>query len=301
MAFTLKQLRYFLAAAEAGQVSAAARAVNVSQSAMTLALRDLEALLGVSLFERKPSGLLLTREGHALLAHARAIQDQVSQAFASVRKSEDPVAGRLKLGVTFTLSSYFLFPKLAQLRRAHPAIDVELVEADRPELEAMLLSGAIDLALLLTSNLERRAELRTLTFHRSPRRLWTAAGHPLAVQDSVRLADLADHPVVLLKADEAGRQAQSIWKRHGIRPQVAFESISIEAVRNMVASGLAITVLSDVVYRPWTVDGLRVERRALVETLPTLDVGMAWRKGRRLDRAAAAFRALFAAETPAGA
>lgn len=280
MSFTMKQLRYFLAVAEAGQVSAAANNVNVSQSAMTLAIQDLEAGLGVQLFDRKSTGLELTREGTTFLTHAAAIQEQVARATQSVHRLDDPLTGTLRVGVTETLASYFLFPKLARFRREHPDLIVELREATRAELEAMLLAGTIDVALLLTSNIEEKRKLTFRTFHRSRRRLWTAAGHPIIERPSVSLADLSIYPFVLLKSDEAERQARSFWSTSRIEPQVIFETASIEAVRTMVAHGLAITVLSDVVFRSWTIDGLRVLKRNLNDDLPTMDVGMAWRKSR---------------------
>jgi DNA-binding transcriptional LysR family regulator len=293
MALTLRKLRYFQAAAEAGQISAAAKSVNISQSAMTLAIRDLEADLNVKLFDRTPGGIELTREGRAFLVHAEDIQDRVNLAKLSVRDEKDPIAGELKVGVTYTLSSYFLFPKLARLAREHPALQVHAVEADRRSIEAMLIAGEIDFGLLLTSNVEQADELMLKTFHRSPRQLWTAIGHPLQDRIPVKIDKLADYPFVLLKADEAENHADMIWRRFRVRLNVVFVSGSIEAVRNMVANGLAITVLSDVVYRPWTVDGLRVAKRSLVEPLPTMDVGIAWRKSQKQNPASAAFIDLF--------
>ncbi|GMG83941.1 LysR family transcriptional regulator [Paralimibaculum aggregatum] len=293
MSFTLKQLRYFLAAAEAGQVSAAATAVNVSQSAVTLALRDLEAALGVKLFERRPTGLELTREGRAFMNCALAIQDQVARAMHCVARVEDPLTGTLRIGVTDTLSSYFLFPRLAQFRREHPGLEIRLKEALRPELEAGLLGGEIDAALLITARIEHRDRLETRIFHRSVRRLWAAAGHPLTERPRISLADLAEHDLVMLRSDESEHHARSMWGQFGLEPKVVFESASIEAVRNMVAHGMAIAVLSDALFRSWTVDGLRVVRRSLVEQLPTLDFGVAWHRDRPPGPALLAFAELF--------
>lgn len=293
MPFTLKQLRYFLAVAEAGQISAAAASVNVSQSAMTLAIQDLEAALGARLFDRRSTGLDLTREGEAFLVHASTIHGEVRRAEQSVRSPRKPLAGRMTLGVTDTLSGYFLMPRLSRFRRENPDLDLSLREAPRSELEGALLADEIDMALLLTSNLEAVEALETRTFHRSRRRLWTAAGHPLLDRAEVSLADLSGTPFVLLKTDEAERRARGIWARHGMTPPIAFETTSIEAVRSMVAQGLAVTILSDVVFRSWTVDGLRVLRRDLVEELPTMDVGVAWRRGEVLTPQQAAFIDLF--------
>lgn len=293
MSFTLKQIRYFVAVAEAGQISGAAGMVNISQSALTLAIQDLEATLGANLFTRHSTGLELTPEGRSFLAHANAILDQVSRASQSVKRQSDAVSGKLRVGVTDTLSAYFLMPKLALLRREHPKLDIVLTEASRPSLEDGLLSGTLDVALLLTSNVEASEELESHTFHRSHRRLWTPAGHPLLEREKVSLVDVARYPLVLLRADEAERQARSIWSAHGIEPNVVLETISVEAVRGMVAHGLALTVLSDVVFRSWTVDGLRVMKRDITEPLPTMDVGLVWRRDRQPDTLLQEFSAMF--------
>lgn len=293
MPFTLKQIRYFLAVAEAEQVSAAARAVNISQSALTLAIRDLEAELGTKLFVRKPTGLQLTQEGHRFLTHAEEIDGQVTRALHSVKSAEDPLTGTLRIGTTDTLSGYFLMPQLARFRREHPDVHIQLTEVVRPDLEAKLLAQEIDLALLLTSNVRSRKELKVETFHRSRRCLWTAAGHPLAEKPQVSIRDLETYPIVLLHTDEAEASARSIWASFSLKPNVIFESASIEAVRNMVGQGLAITVLSDVVYRPWTVDGLRVMKRELEEELPSMDVGIACHVSNDDFRTVSVFRKLF--------
>ena len=99
MAFTLRQLQFFIAAAEAGSVTGAARALSISQSSVTEAIRALEDDLGVGLFERQARGLEITHKGSAFLRHARQILSDVATARTTFR-DEAPVTGRLSLGVT---------------------------------------------------------------------------------------------------------------------------------------------------------------------------------------------------------
>ena len=68
-----------------------------------------------------------------------------------------------------------------------------------------------------------------------------------------------------------------------------FVTSSVEAVRSMVADGLGVTILSDMVYRPWSLEGLRIEQRNLATPVPSMDVGLAWRRGKKLGSAARAF------------
>lgn len=280
---SLRQVRYFIGVAEAGQVSAAAADLSISQSAITLAIRDLEAELGVTLFTRRSTGLTPTREGQRFLSHARNIESAVSDAIASMQSDSIELSGRVRIGVTYTLAGYFLFPALMRFKRAHPAVELDLVEAARSDLEVMILDGNIDLALLLTSNLSQRRRIASDTLHRSQRRLWVSSAHDLLKSDRIRLEDIVEQPYVVLRADEADKSTRRYWSAAKLKPNIVFQTSSLEAVRSMVATGAAITILSDVVYRPWSLDGGRVEARELDAKLPTMDVGLAWKRGKNLN------------------
>ena len=93
----------------------------------------------------------------------------------------------------------------------------------------------------------------------------------------------------MLSVDEANQTKSRYWRPIGLAPHVIFVTSSVEAVRSMVADGLGITVLSDMVYRPWSLEGQRIEQRNLVSPVPTMDVGLAWPKRKKLDPPARAF------------
>ena len=100
--------------------------------------------------------------------------------------------------------------------------------------------------------------------------------HALLKQEKVGLVDVAEHPYIMLTVDEASNTAGRYWSRTPHRPRVVFRTASVEAVRSMVAAGMGITVLSDMVYRPWSLEGQRLETRVLEDDIPTMDVGLAW-------------------------
>ncbi len=295
---SLRQVRYFIGIAEAGQVSAAASQLNISQSAVTLALKDLEAELGVGLFTRHATGLTLTREGHRFLNHARNIEGAVTDALQSVRAGVAEVTGQIRLGLTFTFSGYFVFPILSRFQRAYPGIEFEIVERDRASLETLIVDGGVDLALLLTSNLSERRRIAREVLIESRRRLWLSSAHPLLARDRVTLADVVGEPYVMFRADEADEAARRYWATARAKPNVVFETDALEAVRSMVANGLAVTILSDMVYRPWSLDGSRVEARELDVPVPTMDMGLAWKRGREFTDAERLFRDHLAAAVP---
>jgi len=296
---SLKQIHYYLGVAQAGQVSSAAQDMNVSQSAVTLSIQDLEAELGVKLFVRRSSGLKLTQEGHRFLHHANNIQSVVSDAMNSMRSQDEQCDGKIRLGLTYMLSGYFLFPLLTRFRRAYPKISIELIEKDRASVEELLRTGDVDLALLLTSNLADRESITSVTLLKSPRRLWLSSFHPLLSREKVSFSEVAQEPYVLLRMDEADVSAAKYWKQAGIEPNASFVTDSLEAVRAMVANGFAVTILSDMVYRPWSLDGGKIEVRDMDSDVPSMNMGLAWKRGRRLSKAERIFRDYLVAETTA--
>lgn len=291
MTLTLKQLRYFIAAAETGQISHAAVEMNVSQSAVTAGIQGLESDLGVKLLSRGAQGVALTPEGARFLARARGIMAAVEDAVRSPLGEETRITGRLRLGVTYTVAGYFMARHYAAFRRSYPGITLELTEQPRAAIENALVTGGLDLAVLLTSNLANHDDLDAETLFRSRRRLWLPSDHPLLSQPQVSLQDVVRQPYIMLTVDEANRTAGRYWDHYGLTPEVAFSTSSVEAVRSMVAAGMGVTILSDMVYRPWSLDGQRIEQRVTIEPVPSMDVGLTWARMRPLSAPAQVFRA----------
>ena len=94
----------------------------------------------------------------------------------------------------------------------------------------------------------------------------------------------------MLTVDEAEQTALRYWEKTTHRPRTVFATSSVEAVRSMVAAGMGITVLSDMVYRPWSLEGQRIDVKDLTDGVPSMDVGIAWRRGGELSPAAMVFR-----------
>ena len=291
MALTLKQLRYFIAAVETGQISHAAMEMNISQSAITTAIQGLEAQLGVRLLDRSPHGVTPTIEGARFLHQARNITAAVEDAERLPLSEGRQVTGKLRLGTTYTVAGYFMSRHYARFRRAYPDIQIEMIEMPRLAVEEGLATGTLDLAVMLVSNLANTAGIEQETLLRSRRRLWLPTDHPLLSEQRITLADVAAQPYVMLTVDEAKDTAGRYWAKAGLTPKVVFATSSVEAVRSMVASGMGVTILSDMVYRPWSLEGQRIELRSVAETIPSMDVGLAWRKTRNLPPPAAVFRA----------
>jgi DNA-binding transcriptional LysR family regulator len=285
MAFTLRQLQFFVAAAEAGSVSGAARALSISQSSVTEAIRSLEDDLGVTLFDRQARGLLITHKGSAFLRHARKILGDVASARLTFQSDAEVEAatGRLSLGVTSLVAGYVLSDILARYRRAYPQVSLNVIEDNGEYLQHLLIGGELDVAVLLTSSVKDRLALNVETLLVSPYRLWLPLGHPLALQETITLEELAGQPLIQLMVDEIEESTRRLTAALPVKPEIAFRTRSVEAVRSLVATGAGLAILPSLVYRPWSLEGDRIEIRDVSGDLPSVQVGLAWRKGAPLS------------------
>jgi len=289
MAISLRQIRYFIAVADSGKISAAAADLNVSQSAVSASISGLEDVLGAPLFERHHAGVALTYEGHQFLRRAQNILAAVSEATRGFRRSGHTLHGKVRVGLTYTVAGYFIPDLLMRFRRSFPRVSIRLQEEPRERIELGLLSGDLDLAVMLVSNLENVAEIESRVLVRSRRRLWLSDDHKLLSSKEVPLEAIAREPYVMLSVDEADRTAMRYWRKTEFRPNVLFTTSSVEAVRSMVANGMGVTILSDMVYRPWSLEGQHVEVREIGFPVPTMDAGIAWRRDATVSDPARAF------------
>ncbi|GGJ84699.1 LysR family transcriptional regulator [Pseudomonas matsuisoli] len=243
---------------------------------MTASLQGLEKVLGVELFLRQAGGVRLTTEGLRFLRNAQRVIDSLEEAVNDVRTVPLAVQGTLRIGLTETISAYLMPQVLAALRRKFPQLNVHCIERERQQIEDALLVQEMDLALMLTSNFSGIEGLQCETLLRSPRQFWASPEHPLLQQARVSLAEIAAQRYLLLDMDEHLMTVQRYWGRHGLQPNVCLQSRSIEAVRSLVAAGEGVTVLSDLVYRPWSLEGQRIARRPITDEVPSMDVGLVW-------------------------
>jgi hypothetical protein len=128
---------------------------------------------------------------------------------------------------------------------------------------------------------------------RSRRQLWVAPGHALAKIASPSFKDIAQHPYIMVTADEAELSTLGYWKSRRIKPNIVFRTTSIEAVRGLVAHGFGVTVLSDMVFRPWSLEGKRIEARPILDLVPPMEVGALWNPEKEISTPAEAFQQFF--------
>lgn len=289
MSFTLKQIRYFITTARCGQVSRAALELNVSQSAVTAAIIQLEDLLDIKMFVRSSTGVMLTREGQQFMRYAQEIIAYVDQAMNLQGGISESIRGEVRVGVTYVMLGYFLAPHLARFQRLYPNIDMVLEETPRNVVEQLTAEGVFDLSLALVQNSRHEKDLIVKKLSSSPRRVWLSVNHPLLMSENITLEDIAKEPYIALTIDDAWENAQRYWELTPYRPKVIIKTSCIEALRTMVASGMGVSILSDMIYRHWSLDGLRIETRDTKEALPTVDASILIPAGKPLTPAAQTF------------
>ena len=247
--------------------------------------------MGAALFERSAHGVTLTHSGRGFLNHAYNILSSVDEALRMPSAAED-VSGRLLLAASYTVIGYFLPYHLQRLSQQYPQLDIQLHELNRSAIEEGLIANRYDMAVLLTSNVAN-PDPAVEHFFGSPRRLWLPARHPLLERDTVTLEDVAREPFIMLTVDEAAIQHCATGTKRRSPEAAAAAHSSVEAVRSMVANGSGVTVLSDMVYRPWSLEGRRIETIQPGDPIPPMNVGLAWRKGREISPAMRAVREYF--------
>lgn len=295
---SMRQLRYFAAAAESGQFSQAALAVHVSQSAVTAAVSQLEEMLGVRLFERLPHGVRLTAEGHKFYQHARHILDTLQDALSEPLFLSHSLQGSVRVGASYTVLGYFLPNLLARFKRSYPQIEVDLIDMDRPSIEQGIANGTLELGLTIVSNVDVAQPFERHVLMRSRRQMWLASTHPLMELETVMLTDIAKHGYILATVDEGEASAMRYWRAAGLEPKVVFRTSSMESLRGLVAHGFGVTILSDMIYRPWSLEGRRIEARPIADAIPAMELGLIWRAVPELSLAARSFQQFLISANP---
>lgn len=270
----LRHLKYFVATAETGQVSRAANALSISQSSVTGAIKDLELSLDTELFHRSAQGMELTDTGREFLGSCKEILEKVEEASKLTRRKSE-LTGSISIAATYTVMGYFLPYHLNRLSQLHPGLHVTMHELNRESIEEGLMSNRIDIAVALTSNMNN-PDLEAETLMRSPRRLWVPNGHRFARSGKATFEEIAQEDYIMLTVDEAAHTTMKYWSTTNYVPNTKLRTSSVEAVRSMVANGQGVTILSDMVYRPWSLEGKRLETAATDVLTPSMDVGLAW-------------------------
>lgn len=282
----LRDLEYLVALAETRHFGRAAERCHVSQPTLSAQLRKLEDFLGVALVERRPRRVALTPAGEAVVERARRMLQDAEDIRGLARASQDPLSGPLKVGLIPTLGPYLL-PRVApKIAKALPKLALLLHEYQTAPLVERTLAGDLDLAILAlpaeTKGLVTRPLFAESFLVAMPE------GHPLAARKRVKATDLEGEKLLLLEEGHCLRdQALEVCAHVGTDEQ-AFRATSLETLRQMVASGLGLTLLPGLAAEgPFArAPGLAV--RPFAPPTPNRQIGAAWRRSTSRGEAIAA-------------
>ncbi len=287
MRFTLRQIEYFLAAAETGSITRAAEAVHISQPAISAAIAGLEAQFGVQLFIRHHAqGLSLTAEGRRLGQEARALHAQALRLEAAGVALSAEIAGEIEIGCMVTLYSLVVPELMSAFRAENPSATLHAVPGNPAELLELLRQGK--LAMVMTYDLDLPGDVDFLALAPLPPFAFVRADHPLAGRTAVRLQELADEPFVLLDLPLSRDYFLFLFHQAGLTPRIAARCPQLDMVRSLVARGEGFGIANAQPRNRASLDGLPLAYLALESDLRPLTYGLALLKDGRRSLAAQA-------------
>lgn len=238
----LEWLRSFVAVAETGGFTRAARSLRMSQPAVSTHVKELETNLSTRLFESVGGRVRLTRSGESALGEARRILENVRSLQSAVAESEQAVKGPLVLGASTTPGNYLLPPVMARFEKKHPGARTSLVLGNTARILDRLSSGHVDLGFIGLPPSD--AALEAKPFRTDEIVVFASADHRLARRREIPPAELALERFIVREADSATRRLGDGWfGKHGLQASV-MELGSPETVKRAVSAGLGIGILS---------------------------------------------------------
>ena len=280
---TLTELRYIVAVARERHFGRAAEACFVAQPTLSVAIKKLEDELGLQLFERRTQEVVVTPVGQRIIEQAHRVLEEAGRIKEIARQGKDPLAGPLQLGVIYTVGPYLLPALVRELLECAPQMPLMIQESYTVRLIDMLKSGDIDVAIMAEPLPEGGFMVQPV--YDEAFVVAVPRAHPWAKRKSIEADELKKETLLLLGAGHCFRDqvlevcpelSRPLPTAEGI--QKTFEGSSLETIRQMVASGLGITVLpqSSVPTQPAR-DAL-IRYVPFADPVPTRRIVLAWRK-----------------------
>ena len=278
----LRDLKYLVALADLRHFGKAADACFVSQPTLSTQIRKLEEELGVTLVERAPRKVMLTAAGQDVVQRARRIIADVDEMREAARRSKDPEAGSLRLGVFPTLGPYLLPHVVPQLRQRFPQLELLLVEEKSDVLLQRLREGKLDAALLALPLHDDQLHAEFLFEEHFL--LAAPEQHELANAASLTMDQLSDETLLLLEDGHCLRdQALDVCRLSGAQEKAGFRATSLETLRQMVAAGVGVTLLPALSVHAPVVTPDTIRLVDFSDPKPSRKIALVWRKSSAMD------------------
>lgn len=272
-----RQLRYFVAVAEALNFRRAADLLHVAQPALSRQVQSLERSLRVQLLERDKHHVRLTSAGQAVLEQSRTILQQLDDLAAVAQEAAKGETGALRVGY-ISLVAYELLPSiLRRFRAIRPRAEISLVEFLVMDQYDALLQHRMDVAILRP--LLTDPDIETCVFHRAPFVVALPHEHPLTARKTLTVGALHDEDFITLPPRKGGpcfrEQVMRFCRHAGFEPTTVRSANDSQAMIGQVAAGMGVAILPDYTRYLRT---MGVEYRPLTDVAECADIAVAWRK-----------------------
>ncbi len=291
---TLDELRWFLVTAQIQNVSRAAQELNLSQPALSRAIRRLERRYGVELFDRSKQRMRLNRFGSVVRRRIEAALRELSLVEDDIALLQEPQSGVVSLAFLHSFGTWLVPDLLGRFTTVEPATHFVLHQDSADEVRARLTGGRADLVLTSPRPVDGVISWTPLQDQRLMLAVPTA--HRLAGRSSLTLAEVIDESFIAMQAEFGLRQTtDAMFARRGTQPRIVLESAEIATIKALVGSGLGIAITPGEAHAP-TASG--------VVSIPLADddayrtIGLAWRLDRSLPAAARRFRSFVISTVP---
>lgn len=282
----LRQLRYFVAVAEEGNITRAAKKIFLTQSALSRQIKALEDEIGQCLLERQAHSIRLTPVGEALLREARELLQSADAMLEHVRATGRGL--RLRVGYAPSLAAGLLSVAVESFTQTHANAHVELFDLSTKEMLAGLEAGTLDVALTVGQECDMRG-LKWTPLVRAPWQLAVNRNHPLARRRHVTPAEVAREPLLVY----CQRDYPEYWdivtgwlREHRLRPSIAGEYDGVDSLMAAVESGLGVALVAT---RMGHLVPERVRLKTLSPTPKPLCIAAGYRANRADDKPLAVF------------
>lgn len=278
-----RQLKVFVAVAEMGNFTHAARQLNIVQPAVSNTIKGLEEELGVALFVRRDKTVSLTTEGEVLLKNARIILRQFERAELEMIELREMERGEVRLGVTNALGMYYFPDVIKAFKCQYPRLHFSVQSFGLRKMQQLIEEGQLDMGVVLLDDMSKRLEC--CHFFTDEIVACVAKTHPFAKREKISHQEFAQQPLIgFVKGTYQRELIEETCRQENIAPDFIFETNLITLIKDLVAQGEGVASFG----KPVVESDIRIK---MIPFDPPIfaKVAMAWKKGSTLSMANRAF------------
>ncbi|MED4753417.1 LysR family transcriptional regulator [Brevibacillus choshinensis] len=286
----IRQLRYFIAIAEEGQITGAAKRLNMAQPPLSQQLKQMEDELGVTLMERFGKRMELTEAGHTLYRQALNIVHQMEEALSEVKETGEGIRGSLSIGVS-ALSAYFLPEQIRLFQQQYPLITYKVWKGDTQLLNQWLERRTIEVAIVRLPH--SLTNCSTIPLEEESFVLIVPASSPYTTQQQIHMRDIAEIPLIMPSIPGLGIYDLIVkeFSRLGVEPHVICECPDISLIVSMVGAKVGASIVPRSAWETHRSD--QIHGIEITGTTISSSAAVVWQTGRHLSKAAKHFIEMF--------